>query len=121
MESNLVDYRRPAYPFGLLLLPIITIGGGFWQFGLLLIAVFLLSFKFDKDLQLYRTKIDNFSKFMIWSFLIGLAVACSSYFLNEVYRWLIVLWLIVVTYYYLNVIDKMAKCISNANKPLKRD
>jgi hypothetical protein len=65
------------------MLPVLTLGNGFWEIGVLSAAAFTVLFYFDPVFKFYRSKVPNFQNFMLCSFLLGMSLATIAFFIPE--------------------------------------
>tara|TARA_R110001583_G_scaffold118929_1_gene270350 strand:+ start:108 stop:539 length:432 start_codon:yes stop_codon:yes gene_type:complete len=84
---NLKLKRRNArlsnYPYAALMFPVLTLGNGFWEIGVLSATAFTVLFYFDPVFKFYRSKVPNFQTFMLCSFLLGMSLATIAFFIPE--------------------------------------
>ena len=98
--------RLPAYPFGILLIPVIALARGFWEIGFIAVGVFVVLFYFDSVFKRYRKNIEGYEKFMIYSFASGLLMALIVFFYPKQRELLITLWLIIIVPFSIFFINK---------------
>ena len=91
-NSKRINARLANYPFGLLLLSVVTLGKGYWEIGLVASLVFALSFYLDPVFKFYRANVEGFHNFMLIAFFIGLCIATTAFFVPEHSGILLAVW-----------------------------
>ncbi|WP_394176906.1 hypothetical protein [Thalassotalea litorea] len=111
MNQKRVNARLSNYPFALLMIPVITLGKGFWEIGLASAAAFILLYNIDPVFKFYRSKVDKFHEVMLWSFSIGMVFSTFAFYIPEHSGKLLALWGIPTFIFSFKLVSQASKLV----------